>query len=105
MSEIMIAVRQGHIRIDGRRYIVRRGVTTAHRDHPIVRDHPNLWEPIKIDYPMPDGAGSVGAGTPSGEPDNAVVRAWATGAGIPVAPYGKVPSAVIEAYRAAHAAP
>ncbi|GGK89184.1 Lsr2 family DNA-binding protein [Mangrovihabitans endophyticus] len=52
MSErqIMMAHRTGVIRSARGRATVRKGVTTAHSDHPIVTQHPQLWAPIGVDY-------------------------------------------------------
>lgn len=55
MTDIMIARRTGTVYIDGRRRMVRRGQTTAHADHPLVAGHPNLFEPLRIDYPTAGG--------------------------------------------------
>lgn len=51
---IMIACRPGLI-IDerGRRRSVKKGVTTAHSDHPVVAKHPRLWRPLEVTYPSP----------------------------------------------------
>lgn len=54
MREIMIARRPGTVVINGQRRMVRKGVTTAHADHPIVRDHPRLWEPLKVTHSSGD---------------------------------------------------
>lgn len=53
MSQIMIAKATGLPRVDGRRVPVRKGITTADSSHPIVRDHPHLWQEIVPDYPAP----------------------------------------------------
>jgi len=83
----MIAKRTGLIRgLAGTRR-VRKGVTTADDGADIVRTHPHLWEPLRVDYPAafmawPDPpAATVGAGSEhsrivdglphEGEPDTA----------------------------------
>lgn len=106
MPEIMIAARPGMVVIDGKRRMVRKGVTTAHATHPIVTGHPKLWRPLKVDYPAVSAArgGRKEAGGQQ-EVDNAAVRAWASGQGIEVAPYGRIAAGIIEQYRAAQASP
>src|ERR1700749_5139506 len=56
MSKVMRAVRSGVIRQeDGRpRLMIREGETTAHADHPVVRDHPHLWAEMNVDFPSED---------------------------------------------------
>jgi len=67
---VMIAKRTGLIRgLAGTRR-VRKGVTTADDGADIVRSHPHLWEPLRVDYPAafmawPDPpAATGGAGEP-----------------------------------------
>jgi len=62
---VMIAKRTGLIRgLAGTRR-VRKGVTTADDGADIVRTHPHLWEPLRVDYPAafmlwPDPPGAAG---------------------------------------------
>lgn len=125
--DIMIARRTGTIYIEGRRRMIRKGMTTAHRESPVVTGHPKLWEPLRIDYPALtkaaelDSAAADTAPVPApattaeippatalagsdGGPDNAAVREWAAAQSPPVevAPFGRIPAAVLDAYRAAH---
>ncbi|GLH94898.1 Lsr2 family DNA-binding protein [Phytohabitans aurantiacus] len=71
--EIMIAAKPGIVYLEGQRRMVRKGRTTAHSTHPIVTEHPRLWERLKVDYP----AGLTG---PAGDAYDAAVAA----AGVPV---------------------
>jgi hypothetical protein len=53
--QVMRAVATGNIRskvkgVPGT--IVRKGQTTAHAGHPLVKAHPKLWAPIAVDYPL-----------------------------------------------------
>jgi hypothetical protein len=50
MSLILVAKTNALIVYEGRRIVVKGKITTAHEDHPIVRAHPDLWEPQKIDF-------------------------------------------------------
>jgi hypothetical protein len=51
---ILIAKRTGRVRIGGTPRMIRKGITTAHAEADIVRSHPHLWGPLKVDYAGPD---------------------------------------------------
>lgn len=50
---IMIAAKSGLPRHAGRRWKVRKAVTTADSAHPIVSESPHLWKPLVPDFPAP----------------------------------------------------
>lgn len=50
MSDVLVAKTNAMIEYDGRRIVVKKGITTAHADHDVVRTHPDLWEPQKINF-------------------------------------------------------
>lgn len=121
MPEILMAVGTGTIDTDGGRIVVKKGVTTAHAGHPLVRRFPHLWAPIKVDYPWSDvepdqgdpgepdpgeDDGDQGEAEDDGDPaaERAAIRAWAAEQGIEVSPHGKIPASVVDAYQAAHGA-
>lgn len=60
-ARIMIAIKPGTVTIDGQRRMVRKGVTTAHDGHDLVRRYPHLWKPITPDYPV-NGADAASDG-------------------------------------------
>jgi hypothetical protein len=94
--DLLTARQTGVVDIDGKRCPVVRGRTIAHPEHPIARDNPRLWAPLKLDYPQP----AADAG-----PSSAEVRAWAAEQGIDVPRRGRLPEAVVEAYMEAVTAP
>lgn len=64
---------------DGRsRFMVKRGVTTAHAGAEIARSHPHLWEPIEVDFPVEGAeltdAAVEAAGTSHTEALRAILR-------------------------------
>lgn len=100
MADVLIARRTAVVRLDGSPVRVRRGATLAHAEHPIVRENPDLWKPLPVDYDI-DTAASATAST-GDVPSAKDVRAWAVDQGIDVPARGKVPDDVVEAYQAAH---
>lgn len=56
--QVMRAVRSGMVRgqAGSPRTIVTEGVTTAHAGAEIVRSHPHLWAPVKVDFPAAGAA-------------------------------------------------
>lgn len=48
---------------NGRRRRIVRGVTTAHAGHHLVRNKPQLWEPLTVDYPALATAADSGPST------------------------------------------
>ena len=50
MAKILVAAKSAVFDFDGQRVIVRKGVHTAREGHPIVKAHPELWEPQKLTY-------------------------------------------------------
>ena len=109
---IMIAKRSGMPTLAGRRRKVRKGVTTADSSHPIVRDHPHLWQEIVPDYPAPAEEPDridvstidqrPGTETVPDRPSNAEIRQWAAHAGRDGPAYGKIPTSVLDAWRETH---
>lgn len=92
---IVIARTSARVSVDGTVYRVRRGATLAHSDHPIVRENPDMWKPLPVDFDVePDTA-------PADAPEAKAVRAWAREEGIDVPARGKVPDDVVAAYQAA----
>lgn len=49
-DEVMIARDSGVVVVDGVEEFVRRGISRAHRGHPIVQAAPDLWEPIGVHF-------------------------------------------------------
>lgn len=47
---VLVAKTNALIEYDGRRIVIKGGITTAHEDHPIVREHPEIFEPQKIHF-------------------------------------------------------
>jgi hypothetical protein len=81
--EIMIAAKPGIVYLEGQRRMVRKGRTTAHSTHPIVTEHPRLWERLKVDYPAgltgPAGDAYSEAVAAAGVPFVEALRALAQG--------------------------
>lgn len=128
MPDVMIATRTRELRVDGRRYRLRRGRTTAHSTHPAVLAYPDAWMPLPVDLrapgaepgnaPAEEGLASGGVLPDRGAPRRrcrpgsddtpdlaeraAAIRAWAAEQGIDVSPRGKIPAAVVKQYEAAH---
>lgn len=50
MADVMIARESRLVSVDGQEVRVRRNRTTAHSDHPIVKNHPELWVPLTVDH-------------------------------------------------------
>lgn len=100
MPEIVIATRTGELRVGGHRYMLRRGKTTAHANHPAVLAYPHAWTPIPVTLRMPEPDGD---GQSQGDAERrAAIRAWAAKQGIEVSPRGKIPQTVVDQYKAAH---
>lgn len=55
----MVARDSGTVKVDGRRHVVQRDRTVAHRAHPIVTQHPKLWKELRVHYDMPATGGLV----------------------------------------------
>lgn len=49
-TEILVARQSGVVILDGVRYQIHRGRTTAHANHPIVRGREQMWRALTIDY-------------------------------------------------------
>lgn len=50
MSDIYVAQASGMVLMDGRRYRIRRGQTTARAGHPILKAHGNMFEVLQVDF-------------------------------------------------------
>lgn len=50
MAKIMVAAKSAIFEFEGKRVTVRKGVHTAREGHPIVKAHPELWEPQALTY-------------------------------------------------------
>lgn len=96
---IVIARTSARVGLDGVVHRVRRGSTLAHADHPIVRENPDLWKPLPVDFDVEPAPAP--ATTDDAAPAPKDVRAWAAAEGIDVPARGKLPDDVIAAYQAA----
>ncbi|MEU8264918.1 histone-like nucleoid-structuring protein Lsr2 [Micromonospora sp. NPDC048999] len=78
----------------------------AAADGPETVDVRTLADRAEVYVPVDGPAAPQGDDTQTGDVDEAVerarIRAWAAGQGIDVSPRGKIPTAVVEQYRAAH---
>lgn len=86
----------------GRRYRIQRGRTTAREGHPILREHPDAWAPLRVDFDVEQATAAPGERRNVQLPDNRAIREWAEANGYEVSPRGKLPAEVVEAYRLAH---
>lgn len=68
MDEYMVPKWNAVIEHDGERHVLRAGVQVAHKDHPIVTEHPNDWEPIRIAFDRPSGKEQKAVETTTSEP-------------------------------------
>jgi len=92
MTDVMIARHGAMVVLDGTPHRVRRGRTTAHVDSQVVRDHPELWAELVVDFPATSD-------TPA--PAAKDVRAWAKAEGLDVPARGALSADVYAAYEAA----
>lgn len=105
---VLIATTSALVRVGDRVHRIRRRRTTAHPDSPIVAEHPDMWEPMRVDFPAELDAPPAELDAPPAEPVIATgpslkaVRAWAKAEGIDVPARGKLPDEVIARYQAAH---
>lgn len=51
MADVMVARQGARLVVDGRPVRLLANGTTAHADSRIVRDHPDLWKPLPVDFP------------------------------------------------------
>lgn len=98
---IVIARTSARVGLDGVVHRVRRGSTLAHADHPIVRENPDLWKPLPVDFDVEPAPAPAPAVVAEVVPSPKDVRAWAAEAGVEVPARGKLPDDVIAAYQAA----
>jgi hypothetical protein len=49
-TNILVARVSYYTTIDGKRFLVHRGKTTAHANHPIVRGNEDKWRSLTVDY-------------------------------------------------------
>lgn len=50
MGDLVVARTSGVVMWQGRRNTIQRGVTVAHRDHPLVARNPKLWKDLVVHY-------------------------------------------------------
>ena len=50
---VLVAQQSAVVAVDGTPHRVKRGRTTAHAGAAIVKQHPDLWGPLTVDYPAP----------------------------------------------------
>ena len=55
MADVMVARQGARLVVDGRSVRVLANRTTAHADHQVVRDYPDLWKPLPVDFPAEVG--------------------------------------------------
>lgn len=68
-TEIMQAAKTAFVYdVNNRRRRIVRGVTTAHAGHRLVREKPQLWEPVKVDYAVSDDVEKSEAGESDEKP-------------------------------------
>ena len=127
MTAVLIARRNSRVVVDGIPRQIRRGRTTAHADAGVVLEHPDLWEPFRVDFPATvaatvtaeaapvrheepepvaatDQASEAPAGAQAsteGRPPAKDVRAWARAEGLDVPARGPLPDELVAAYREA----
>lgn len=51
MPDVMIARKGARLSVGGRDVRILANGTTAHAGSDVVRDHPELWEPLTVDFP------------------------------------------------------
>lgn len=91
-DDILVAKATTQIHYEGKRLIITAGKTTARQGHPILEQYGDLFEPLRPDFDVRSDEPKV---------DTKAVRAWAADKGIEVPARGKLPTDVIEQYRAA----
>lgn len=116
-SDVYVATRTAVIIHDGRRETIRRGVTRVRAGHPLLDEHPDMFEVLTVHFDVEDtrqregeqrGAQDLKPTTADGTPEKATtpdakkVREWAAEQGIEVSNRGKLPAEVVEAYQRAH---
>lgn len=52
MSTVLVAKMNALVEFDGRRVVIKKGITTAREGHEIVTQHPNLWEPQTVQFEL-----------------------------------------------------
>jgi hypothetical protein len=50
MPRILVAKTTAMIEHEGRRMVIKQGITTAHEGHDVVNEHPELWEPQTVTF-------------------------------------------------------
>ncbi len=68
MKDYMVPRWNAVIEHDGERHVLRAGVQVAHKDHPIVTEHPDDWTPVKVAFDKPSGHESKPVETTTSEP-------------------------------------
>jgi len=99
VADVMVAARTAMVRVGDTVHQVWVGQTTAAADATVVRDHPDMWRELVVDFPADDGEVAP-AGEPEG-PSARAVRAWARKHDLEVPARGKVPDELVAAYLAA----
>lgn len=60
MCDLVVARTSGVVMWQGRRNTIQRGVTVAHREHPLVARNPGLWKELIVHYNV-EPAAAVGS--------------------------------------------
>lgn len=106
---LVIAVNNATMRGEGRDARIFRNKTVAHTGSWVVQQRPDLWRPLRIDFPAENPAGTEPAAEPSepaaaassdGQPSAKDVRAWAKETGVAVPSRGPIPDEVVAQYQA-----
>ena len=53
-KKIMQAKTTAMIEFEGRRVVIKQGISTAHEDHGVVTEHPELWREQEVMYATED---------------------------------------------------
>ncbi len=93
MADVNVVVARTGARavVGGRSVRLLAGTTTAHVDAPIVREHPDWWRPLAVDFPAEPDGGALAPTPPSEAPDGG--RSGGAGAGEAAAGVRPVPAA------------
>jgi hypothetical protein len=59
-EEILIAVDSGAVTVEGREYIVHKGITRVRAAHPLAKAMPDLFKPIDVHYDVEQATAAPG---------------------------------------------